>query len=167
MLATGETRAPRNESEHYFNFCITTRFVNSLIKAKYGGQSGVIEDTCKCKPTCPQVSVDHDEGIDASLSLSIDIHVSAHPNATKALSGLIGDAAGIEFFSLPVELGPDGVKDVHSLGQVTDYEKKLLQTAANELKGNIEKVSSSVKQPLCIDASLGDHLLLIRYLVAM
>ncbi|CAD6581578.1 MAG: hypothetical protein CYPHOPRED_001655 [Cyphobasidiales sp. Tagirdzhanova-0007] len=89
------------------------RFVESLIKAKYEGKSGVIEDTY--------------------------IHISAHPSAAKALSGLTKDTEGIEFFSLPVELGPDGVKDVHVLGQVTPHEQKLLAACVGELKGNIEK----------------------------
>lgn len=75
------------------------------------------------------------------LSTFVDIHLSASPNAPKALEGLVGkEAEGIDFFSLPVELGPDGVKDVHSLGSLTDYEKKLLSACVGELKGNITKV---------------------------
>lgn len=73
----------------------------------------------------------------------LDIHISASPNAEKALAGLIGSDSGIEFFSLPVELGPDGVKDVHSLGQITDAEKKLFEAAVGELKGSISKVRSA------------------------
>lgn len=89
------------------------RFVDSLLKAKYQGQGGIIEGSY--------------------------IHVSA-ANASQTMSSLLGpDAAGIEFFSLPVELGPNGVEKVHSLGSVTDHEKQLLSTAVKELKGNIEK----------------------------
>ena len=54
------------------------------------------------------------------------------------------EAEGIEFFSLPVELGPDGVKDVHSLGKVTEYEQKLLSACVGELKGNIAKGSDFI-----------------------
>lgn len=76
-----------------------------------------------------------------SLSSHADIHISAHPNAEKALKGLVGDeTSGLDFFSLPIELGPDGVKDVHSLGQISDSEKELLKACVAELKGNIEKV---------------------------
>lgn len=82
---------------------------------------------------------------------STDIHISAHPNAAKALSGLVGESSveGLAFFSLPVELGPEGVKDVHSLGQTTDYEKKLLEACVSELKGNIEKVSPTSLLTYC------------------
>jgi malate dehydrogenase len=70
-----------------------------------------------------------------------DIHLSASPNAKKALEGLVGsDTEGIEFFSLPVKLGKDGVEDVLSLGQVTEHEKELLKACVGELRGNIEKV---------------------------
>jgi len=90
------------------------RFVESLIKAKYQGESNIVEDTY--------------------------IHLSASPNAKKALEGLVGsDTSGIEFFSLPVKLGKDGVEDVLSLGQVTEHEKELLKACVGELRGNIEK----------------------------
>ena len=111
------------------------RFVESLIKAKYEGKSGVIEDTCKS--FCFLRSLGH---LPKHPAHSPDIHISAHPSAAKALSGLTKDTEGIEFFSLPVELGPDGVKDVHVLGQVTPHEQKLLAACVGELKGNIEKV---------------------------
>jgi len=94
------------------------RFVESLIKAKYGGETGIIEDTY--------------------------IHLSASPSAAKSLASLIGEGESLEFFSLPVELGPDGVKEVHSLGQISDHEKELLKACVGELKGNIEKGSAFI-----------------------
>ena len=69
-----------------------------------------------------------------------DIHMSASPSAAKALAGLTSDSEGLDFFSLPVELGPDGVKEVHGLGQITEHEKNLIKACVGELKGNIEKV---------------------------
>jgi malate dehydrogenase len=69
-----------------------------------------------------------------------DIHISAHPNAEKALKGLVGDdISGLDFFSLPIELGPEGVKDVHSLGKISDSEQELMKACVAELKGNIER----------------------------
>lgn len=71
--------------------------------------------------------------------LSSDIYVEGNQNASSALSSLVGSSSSLEYFSLPVELGPDGIKAVHSLGQVNDYEKGLLEACVAELKGSIEK----------------------------
>ncbi|KAL7750232.1 Malate dehydrogenase, cytoplasmic [Sorochytrium milnesiophthora] len=46
---------------------------------------------------------------------------------------------GLDFFSTNVELGPDGVKKIHPLGKVSDYESELLSKCVPELKKNIEK----------------------------
>jgi len=60
----------------------------------------------------------------------------------------IAKETGVDFFSVPVELGPSGVvKANNPLGNVTDYEKKLLGAATKGLKGNIEKGVEFVKNP--------------------
>ncbi|PPQ66598.1 hypothetical protein CVT24_006909 [Panaeolus cyanescens] len=46
---------------------------------------------------------------------------------------------GVDFFSSNVELGPNGVEKIHPIGQVTEYEEKLLAACLPELKKNIEK----------------------------
>jgi malate dehydrogenase len=46
---------------------------------------------------------------------------------------------GASFFASPVELGPNGVKTIHGLGKLSDYEKKLLEAAIPELAGSIKK----------------------------
>lgn len=47
---------------------------------------------------------------------------------------------GVDFFAVPVELGPNGATRVHnSLSNITDAEKKLLEVAITGLKGNIDK----------------------------
>ncbi|KAJ5566958.1 hypothetical protein N7535_006264 [Penicillium sp. DV-2018c] len=52
----------------------------------------------------------------------------------------ISKATGLEFFSIPVELGPNGAeKAINILDGVTDQEKKLLEACISGLKGNIEK----------------------------
>lgn len=63
-----------------------------------------------------------------------------------------GDAVeketGCKYFSVPVELGPEGAKKVHNiLGSVNEYEKKLLSKCCEDLKGNIEKGVEFVKNP--------------------
>ncbi|KIJ26262.1 hypothetical protein M422DRAFT_272700, partial [Sphaerobolus stellatus SS14] len=46
---------------------------------------------------------------------------------------------GIEFFSSAVELGPNGVKKIHDLGNITAQEQELVNAALPKLKKNIEK----------------------------
>jgi len=46
---------------------------------------------------------------------------------------------GVSFFASPVELGPNGVKEIKGFGKLSDYEKKLLDAAVPELAGNIKK----------------------------
>lgn len=43
------------------------------------------------------------------------------------------------FFSSKIELGPDGVKTIHPLGEITEFEKKGLAEAIPELQKSIEK----------------------------
>ncbi|EMR62764.1 hypothetical protein MGN70_011363 [Eutypa lata] len=60
----------------------------------------------------------------------------------------IAKATGVEFFSVPVELGPNGVEKVQNpLEGITDKEKTLLKAAIEGLKGNIEKGITFVHNP--------------------
>ena len=60
----------------------------------------------------------------------------------------IAKETGVDFFSVPIELGKDGAeKAVNVLANANDYEKKLLATAISGLKGNIEKGVSFVANP--------------------
>ncbi|PKS11886.1 hypothetical protein jhhlp_001180 [Lomentospora prolificans] len=60
----------------------------------------------------------------------------------------IAEKTGCDFFSVPVELGPNGAeKAVDALGDLTDKEKKLLEACIGGLKGNIEKGVNFVKNP--------------------
>jgi len=53
---------------------------------------------------------------------------------------------GVEFFASKVELGPNGVENIHPVGKVTDYEQKLLDACLVDLKTNIEKGVKFVKE---------------------
>jgi malate dehydrogenase len=53
---------------------------------------------------------------------------------------------GIDFFSSVVELGPKGVAKIHPIGKINDYEQKLVDACLVDLKKNIEKGVSFVKQ---------------------
>jgi len=58
----------------------------------------------------------------------------------------IAKATGLDFFSVPVELGVSGAeKAVNVLEAITEQEKKLLAAAVAGLKGNIEKGIEFVK----------------------
>lgn len=45
----------------------------------------------------------------------------------------------LEFFAAEVALGPEGIKQVHPLGDLSEYEQGLLSKALPELKGSIAK----------------------------
>ncbi|KAI1777862.1 malate dehydrogenase [Hypoxylon cercidicola] len=60
----------------------------------------------------------------------------------------IAKATGLDFFSVPVELGPAGVeKAVDPLAGITKKEKALVDVAIAGLKGNIEKGVSFAHNP--------------------
>lgn len=52
----------------------------------------------------------------------------------------IAEATGLDFFSVPIELGPAGAeKATNPLAGITEKEKSLVDVAVKGLKGNIEK----------------------------
>ncbi|KAI9836685.1 MAG: hypothetical protein M1819_001321 [Sarea resinae] len=60
----------------------------------------------------------------------------------------IAKETGVDFFSVPIELGPSGAeKALNPLPHANEYEKKLLEASAKGLKGNIEKGIDFVKNP--------------------
>ena len=55
---------------------------------------------------------------------------------------------GCDFFSVPVELGPNGAKKaVNVVAGANEYEKKLLEACYNGLSGNIAKGVEVIKSP--------------------
>ncbi|RKF56482.1 Malate dehydrogenase, cytoplasmic [Golovinomyces cichoracearum] len=63
-----------------------------------------------------------------------------------------GDAVakkvGVNFFSVPVELGTEGIEKIHDpLNNLTEYEQTLLKSAASELAININKGIDFVQDP--------------------
>ncbi|KAL1302480.1 hypothetical protein AAFC00_002871 [Neodothiora populina] len=60
----------------------------------------------------------------------------------------IAKETGCEFFSVPVELGPEGAKKaINVVGDANDYEKKLLTKCYEGLGGNISKGVEFIKNP--------------------
>ncbi|KAL4927286.1 malate dehydrogenase [Aspergillus undulatus] len=52
---------------------------------------------------------------------------------------------GVDFFASKVELGPNGVEKINPVGQVNEYEQKLLDACLVDLKKNIKKGIDFVK----------------------
>ncbi|RAR01934.1 malate dehydrogenase [Stemphylium lycopersici] len=60
----------------------------------------------------------------------------------------IAKATGTEFFSVPIELGPNGAeKAIDVVSSANEHEKKLLQACYDGLKGNISKGVEFVANP--------------------
>ncbi|KAI0840617.1 malate dehydrogenase [Hypoxylon sp. FL0890] len=60
----------------------------------------------------------------------------------------VAKATGLDFFSVPIELGPNGAeKATNPLTGITDKEKSLVDAAVKGLKGNIEKGISFAHNP--------------------
>ena len=60
----------------------------------------------------------------------------------------IAKETGCEYFSVPVELGKNGVeKALNPIKSANDYEKKLLEACYTGLKGNISKGVEFVANP--------------------
>ncbi|TQS37404.1 hypothetical protein Golomagni_02123 [Golovinomyces magnicellulatus] len=60
----------------------------------------------------------------------------------------VAEKVGVSFFSVPVELGTEGIEKIHNpLNNLTEYEQTLVESAAPELKINIKKGIDSVQNP--------------------
>jgi malate dehydrogenase len=60
----------------------------------------------------------------------------------------IQKATGLDFFSVPIELGKSGAeKAVDVISKANDQEKKLLDACYKDLKGNIEKGIEFAQNP--------------------
>ncbi|GBE83519.1 malate dehydrogenase [Sparassis latifolia] len=64
------------------------------------------------------------------------INLAADKTGGAALQKELGK--DLEYFSAPVELGPEGVVKINGLGKLSDYEKGLIAAALPELETNID-----------------------------
>ncbi|KAI9020224.1 malate dehydrogenase, NAD-dependent [Phycomyces nitens] len=93
------------------------RFTLSILEAAIKGTSGVVE--------CTYINLDADK------------------EGAKAIKSVVGD---IDYFSVPVELGINGVQKIKPLGKLSPYEQNLLSAATAELMGNIVKGASFITE---------------------
>ncbi|KAI9495480.1 malate dehydrogenase, NAD-dependent [Zychaea mexicana] len=91
------------------------RFALSIIEAAFFGKS-IVE--------CTYVQLDADK------------------QGAQDTKRVIGN--GIDYFSVPVELGPNGVESILPIGSLSAYEQSLFTKATAELKGNIAKGTNFV-----------------------
>ena len=53
---------------------------------------------------------------------------------------------GVQYFATKLDLDENGAAKAHSIGEISDYEKKLLNAGLPGLKRNIEDGEQAVKQ---------------------
>jgi malate dehydrogenase len=70
-----------------------------------------------------------------SVSEYTYVNLEADPENCGKIKDIVG---GLDYFSVRVELGPKGVQKLHPIGDLSAYEKTLLEAAVPELKANIE-----------------------------
>jgi len=65
------------------------------------------------------------------------VDLSADAAGAKEVTAVIGNET--PFFSVPLQLGPNGVEKILPLGKLNDYESELIKKAVADLNGNITK----------------------------
>ncbi|KAE9406064.1 malate dehydrogenase [Gymnopus androsaceus JB14] len=105
---------------------------DEVVKAKDGAGSATLSMAYAGAEFAVKViqALNGKKGIIAPSFVSLTI------DGGEALKKEIG--ADLEFFSAPVELGPEGVVKINSLGKLTDKEKKLVAAAIPDLTNNIQ-----------------------------
>jgi malate dehydrogenase len=73
------------------------------------------------------------------------VNLNSDPSGGEALKKELGKE--LEYFSSIVELGPAGVAKISPLGNITEYERKLIDAALPELSTNIDKGVSFIAGP--------------------
>lgn len=68
------------------------------------------------------------------------VDLTADAEGAKAVQEVIGN--DVEFFSVPLKLGAEGVEKILPIGSISDFEKDLLQKGLPDLKDNITKGNS-------------------------
>lgn len=71
------------------------------------------------------------------------VDLDAEAGGKEVASGLGGN---VQYFSVPVQLGKNGVEKILPLGKVNDYEQDLIKKAVADLSGNVSKGVSFVSK---------------------
>ncbi|CAK5110499.1 unnamed protein product [Meloidogyne enterolobii] len=87
-----------------------------------------------------------------SMALAAEYFVGSLVNALKGQKSVqcayvrSDVVQGLEYFAGPVELGPKGVEKILPLGELSSYEKKLIEKAIPDLKKEIAKGVDFIKR---------------------
>jgi len=73
------------------------------------------------------------------------VNLTADKDGAAAVTKEIGKE--LAYFSAKVELGPNGVEKIHSLGNLSSYEQGLVKAAIPELEDNINKGVTFINSP--------------------
>ena len=65
------------------------------------------------------------------------VDLASDANGAKEITAVIGD--NTSFFSVPVQLGKNGVEKILPIGKGNEYERGLIKKAVEDLAGNISK----------------------------
>ncbi|KAI8998929.1 malate dehydrogenase [Trametes punicea] len=114
---------------------------DEVVKAKDGAGSATLSMAYAGNEFANKVirAVKGEKGIVAPAFVSL----AADKQGGDALKKEIG--RDLDFFSAPVELGPEGVAKIHNLGKISDHEAELIKAAVPELATNIEKGVSFIE----------------------
>ena len=94
------------------------RFALNIVDAIVAGKTGIVEYTY--------------------------VHLDADKAGAESVKNLVG--GNLEYFSVPVELGANGVQKILPIGDINNYEQGLLSAATTELEGNITKGSNFITE---------------------
>ncbi|KAF7420856.1 hypothetical protein PC9H_011374 [Pleurotus ostreatus] len=84
-------------------------------------------------------------GGEKGVSAPTFVNLSADPSGGEALKKELGQ--DLDYFSTVVELGPEGVAKINTLGSLTDAETALVKAAIPELATNIQTGVSFIASP--------------------
>jgi len=73
------------------------------------------------------------------------VNLTSDPSGGEALKKKLGKE--LEYFSAVIEIGSTGVSKIAPLGNITDFEKKMVDAALLELSANIDKGVSFINAP--------------------
>ncbi|GAA6019823.1 hypothetical protein JCM8202_001708 [Rhodotorula sphaerocarpa] len=113
---------------------------DEVVEAKAGGGSATLSMAYAGYKFAQQVIAAAFEGKKGVVAPSY-VYVQENKDILQSIG------AEIPFFSVPVELGPNGVEKLHPIGNVSAYEKELLSACLAELPGSITKGVQFIQQP--------------------
>nr|CAG8619832.1 2149_t:CDS:2 [Entrophospora candida] len=86
-----------------------------------------------------------DATIKGKSGIVVQSYINLNADKENSSTHLKDKIDGLEYFSSNIELGPNGVSKIHPIGNISEYEKTLLNVAIPELKANIDKAALTAR----------------------